>query len=108
MSRISPCGLVLLALLFLPINLLAQVPASAPPNGVISGRVTSGGQPVPLVAITLEPYGPSIAKSPLPRAITDDEGKYRMAGVPEGRYVVKPFTPALVVTSGPESDKAGM
>lgn len=107
MSRISPSGFILL--LVLTINAHAQVssgPASSS-TAVISGRVTAGGHPVPVVAVILEPFDPPTAKSPLPRAITDDEGKYRIAGVPEGRYTVKPVAPAFVVASGPESDKAG-
>ena len=110
MSRSSFPGSIPLALLILTINLHAQVSsgAASAPTGVISGRVTKGGKPARLVAIILEPFGPSTTKSPLPTAITDDEGKYRVAGVPEGQYVVKPFAPALVVLRVPESDKAGM
>ena len=86
MSRILPSGFILLALLVLTI-VHAQVSpgAASAPAGVISGRVTKGGKPARLVTIILEPFGPP-TKSPLPTAITDDEGKYRMAGVPEGRY----------------------
>lgn len=110
MSRISSSGFFLLTLLVLTTNARAQVSSPAGPTStaVISGRVTSGGQPVPVVAITLESFDSSTAKPPLPRAITDDQGKYRLPGVPEGRYVVKPFAPAFVVSSGPESDKAGL
>jgi len=109
MSRISRSVLFLPALLVLTINIEAQVSSAvvSPSTGVIGGHVTSGGQPVPVVAIILEPFDPSTAKTPLPRAITNDEGKYRLAGVPEGRYVVKPFAPAFVVANGPDSDKAG-
>jgi hypothetical protein len=109
MSRISRSVFFLLALLVLTINVQAQVSsvATAPSTAVISGRVTSGGQPVPVVAIVLEPFDSSPAKSRLPRAITNDEGKYRLAGVPEGRYVVTPIAPAFVVAGGPAADKAG-
>lgn len=108
MSRISPSGLILLALLILTINAHAQVSTpAAPSTAVISGRVTASGQPAPFVAIILESFD-SPAKTSLPRAITNDEGKYRLAGVPEGRYTVKPVAPAFVVSSGPASDKAGM
>ena len=110
MSRISPSAFILLALLIFLGDARAQVPAAAAAasSGVISGRVTNGGQPVPFVAIVLEPFDLSAPKSPLPRAVTDDEGKYRMAGVPEGRYTVKPFAPALIVLNGPEGDKPGI
>jgi hypothetical protein len=110
MSRNLPRCFVFLALLILTINLHAQVTSGAvsASTAIISGRVTTGGRPVPFVAINLEPFDTPTPKSPLPRAITNDEGKYRLAAVPEGRYVVKPFAPALVVSSGPEADKAGM
>ena len=110
MSRSSPLGFSLLALLIFTINVHAQVSsgAASAPTGVISGRVTKGGKSARLVVITLESFGPFRTKSPLPTAITDDEGKYRVAGVPEGQYVVRPFAPAFVVLSVPDSDKAGM
>ncbi|HEX3230006.1 MAG TPA: carboxypeptidase-like regulatory domain-containing protein [Pyrinomonadaceae bacterium] len=110
MSRSLPPGFILLTLLVLTINVHAQVSsgAASAPTGVISGRVTKGGKPARLVAIILEPFGPSRSKSPLPTAITDDEGKYRLTGVPEGQYAVKPFAPALVVLSTPDLDRAGM
>jgi hypothetical protein len=107
MSRISPSGFFVLALTVLAINVHAQVSFAVSSTETITGRVTTGGQPVPVVAIILESFDSPAAKTSLPRAITDDEGKYRLAGVPEGRYVVKPFTPALVVLSGPASDKPG-
>ena len=109
MSRISPSGFILLALLVLPITAPAQVSSGPAPSStaVISGRVTAGGQPAPFVAIILEPFD-SPTKTSLPRAITNDEGKYRLTGVPEGRYTVKPVSPAFVVSSGPASDKAGV
>jgi carboxypeptidase family protein len=109
-SRISPSSFVLLALLILTIKVHAQVtsaPAS-PSTAIISGRVTAGGQPAPFVAIILEPFDLQPVKTPLPRAITNEEGKYRLAGVPEGRFTVKPVAPALVVLNGPEPDKAGV
>jgi protocatechuate 3,4-dioxygenase beta subunit len=110
MSRSSLPGFLLLAPLILTINVPAQVSsgAASAPAGVISGRVTTGGKPARPVAIILEPFGPFTPKSPLPSAITDNEGKYRIAGVPEGQYVVKPFAPALVILSVPDSNKAGM
>lgn len=109
MSRISRSVLFLPALLVLTINIQAQVSSAAAPSStaVISGHVTSGGQPVPGVAITLQSYDSATPKSPLPTAITNEEGNYRLARVPEGRYVVTPVAPAFVVAGGPVADKAG-
>ena len=90
MSRISRSVWFLPALLVLTINTQAQVSSAAAPSptAVISGHVTTGGQPVPGVAITLHLFDFATPKSPLPRAITNEEGNYRLARVPEGRYVV--------------------
>jgi hypothetical protein len=67
MSRISPLGFILLALLILAINVPAQVSSGAvlATTGVISGRVTKGGKPARLVPVILEPFGPSRITFPL-------------------------------------------
>jgi molybdopterin-binding protein len=108
MSRIIRSNFLLLALLVLTIDVQAQVSSAAKPStGVISGRVTTGGESAPGVAIILQSFDSHPVKSPLPRTITNEQGNYRLAGVPEGRYVVMPIAPAFVVASGPDSDKAG-
>jgi hypothetical protein len=109
MSRICRSVFFLLALLVLTINVPAQTSSTAGSSstGVISGHVATGSQPVPGVAITLQSYDSGTLKSPLPRTITNEEGNYRLAGVPEGRYLVTPAAPAFVVAGGPSADKAG-
>ena len=109
MSRISLSGLLPLALFALTSNSPAQVssPAASPANAVISGRITKGGKAVPFVAVILEPFDLTSPKSSLLKSFTNNEGRYRITGVPEGRYQVKPLAPALVVVGLPESDKAG-
>lgn len=109
MSRITRSGFVLPALLVLTINAHAQVSSAVvpPATGVINGHVTTGGQSLAGVAITLQPFDLSTAKTPLPRAVTNEEGNYHLGGVPEGRYVVRPTAPAFVVIGGPDADKAG-
>src|ERR1700693_3065906 len=108
MSHIIRSGFLLLALLVPTINVQAQVSSTAKPStGIISGRVTTGGETVPGVAIILQSFDSHPVKSPLPRTITNEQGNYRLAGVPEGRYSVTPVAPAFVVLSGPDSDKPG-
>lgn len=108
MSRISRSVFLLPALVVLTINLQAQVStAVSVSTAVIGGHVTNGGQPVPGVAITLQVFDSATLKSPLPRGITNEEGNYRLAGVPDGRYVVTPIAPAFVVAGGPAAEKAG-
>ena len=106
MGRFIHSTLFPVALLVLAVSLQAQT-SSTSSGGSISGRVTVSGQAFTGAAIILEPYDSPGAKTPLPRAITNDQGEYKLAGVPEGRYTVKPVAPALVIARGPDSDKAG-
>jgi len=57
-------------------------------GGVITGRVVdSDGRPVIEEEVYLSPDGPSYG-SPLPAAITDDRGIYRIFGLRPGKYKV--------------------
>jgi hypothetical protein len=68
-------------------------------SGSVSGRVTLGDKPVPraVVLLTLSDsrFGPD--RTPPARATTDEEGRYRLTGVPPGNYTLAPSTPAFVV-----------
>jgi 5-hydroxyisourate hydrolase-like protein (transthyretin family) len=108
MFSIIRSGFFLLALLALAIPVEAQVsPAVQTATAAISGHVTHSGQPVPGVSIILEPADSHTARAPLPKTITNEQGTYRLAAVPEGRYLVRPIAPAFILASGPDSDKAG-
>jgi 5-hydroxyisourate hydrolase-like protein (transthyretin family) len=108
MFSIIRSGFFLPALLVLAIPIEAQVsPAVPATTAAISGHVTHSGQPVPGVSIILEPADSRTARASLPRTITNEQGNYRLAAVPEGRYVVRPIAPAFILASGPDSDKAG-
>jgi hypothetical protein len=87
-------GLAALALLTLcAAQTLAQreIPAS------VSGRVTDGERGVAGVPVVITPVEPSQRFKPLARARTDAEGRYRVTGVPPGRYVIAPVAPAYVL-----------
>src|SRR5207253_5076793 len=108
MSSLIRSGFLLLLLVF-TISVQAQVsPIPTPASAGLSGHVTISGQPAPGIAIILEPADSHTARAPLPRTTTNEQGIYRLAAVPEGRYVVKPISPAFVLASGPDSDKAGV
>ena len=76
----------------------AQEPKKEP-TGSVSGRVLIGDRPVQraIVMLTLTDRAPGLDRSQPARATTDDEGRYRITGVPAGSYTIAPFTPAFVV-----------
>src|SRR5688500_17357905 len=72
--------------------------AVAAPSGSISGRAMLRDAPAAGISIGLASAGnPAPRHSPLIKAITDESGRYTLAGVPPGRYGVLPFAPAFVV-----------
>lgn len=81
-------------------NALAQSPPTKQKesSATISGRVSIGEKPAPGITIMLIPgatyYDPQ-AKV-VARAVTDQDGRYRLTGVPAGRYIVMPQAAAFV------------
>lgn len=65
-------------------------------GGVISGRVTSDGQPVRGVVVFIQPSDFAQGSVKL-RARTDQNGQFEIRGVPDGTYFLQAFAPALVV-----------
>jgi protocatechuate 3,4-dioxygenase beta subunit len=74
------------------------------PSSSVSGRVTIGDKPVPHAIVLVTRSNQGIQRTPPFRATTDEDGVYRVTGVPAGSYTVLPFTPAYVVA--PESSFA--
>jgi hypothetical protein len=67
----------------------------------VSGRVTLDGEPV--ANVTVRAYrasGGSFDARDRAKTTTDDEGRYRLTGLPSGQIVVSPRTPALVGSRG--------
>jgi protocatechuate 3,4-dioxygenase beta subunit len=65
-------------------------------TGIITGRVTVSGKSVAGVGVMLLPSERAMNRSPIARAATDYEGRYRLTNVPAGRYSVMAVAPALV------------
>lgn len=86
---------VLLTILSLPTSLSAQ---SAPktPRGSISGRVTLKEKGVFGVVVALRKFDTTNAYERIPRAVTDQDGFYRLSNVAPGSYEVSPSVPAFV------------
>jgi 5-hydroxyisourate hydrolase-like protein (transthyretin family) len=77
---------------------------SPKPTGSISGRVTITGKPARGVAMTLVASFSGPRQQMAPNATTDEDGRYKMAGVAAGRYTVVPHAYAYV---GPNAGEYG-
>ena len=92
-------AVVLLTLLCLPVSLHAQSQTKTPakvPRGSVSGRVTIKDKPAAGVTIGLRQRMSIFPNDKSFRAITDQEGIYRISNVPAGTYDIMVVAPAYV------------
>ena len=83
-------------------SVCAPIAKSQDPNknkgGAITGRVTAANKAVAGVVVTVSFSGDALAGVGLTlKAVTDDEGHFRISNLPTGTYYVWPFVPAFVV-----------
>lgn len=64
----------------------------------VSGRVTNGEKGMPGIEVMLTPPDPTSRIKAAARATSDAEGRFRMTGVPPGRYQLMAVAPAYVVS----------
>jgi protocatechuate 3,4-dioxygenase beta subunit len=99
---------ILLALLFSfqPLTPAAFLAQDSKEVGTITGRVLLGGKPAQSVIVMATPSMSDPSKiveqmlkplAPL-KAVTDVDGRYRLEGVPAGKYTVVPSSPTSVNT----------
>lgn len=75
----------------------AQALAQREAPASVAGRVREGERGVAGVTVVVMSADPSQRYRPAGRARTDAEGRYRVTGVPPGKYVVTPMAPAYVL-----------
>jgi len=93
---------VLLTIFSLPTSLAAQSTPKTP-RGSISGRVTLKEKGVFGVAVALRKFETTNAYDRIARAMTDQDGFYRLSNVAPGNYEVSPSVPAFVPAEMRES-----
>src|SRR5262249_14725253 len=106
--RIHFTALILLQLLCLQVELSAQSqPKKTKLHGsIVSGRVTFKGKPVNGVTVSIRPESLTGPHNPnlILRARTDQNGKYRIAGVAAGQYKISTSAPGFgLMTDGPDT-----
>ena len=92
-------AVVLLMLLCLPVSVFAQSQTKTPvktPRGSVSGRVMIKDKPAAGVTIGLRQTMNIFPNEKSFRAITDQEGIYRISNVPAGTYDIMVVAPAYV------------
>lgn len=99
-------GLALLSMTFiLSVGCLAQTPQPQPPakdpSASVSGRVTIGGKAAAGITITASMSTSFFDTRTVAKATTDEEGNYRLAGLPAGSFKIVPTAKALAV--GPDA-----
>src|SRR5256885_15471926 len=74
-------------------------PAKKNADAAVSGRITIKGKPAPEVIVGLRrnQNEPGASDTTF-KAVTDQDGKYRITDVPAGSYQVAPVAPAFVIS----------
>jgi len=67
-------------------------------GGSVAGRVMLGDKPVAGATVILYVQNPIQQQPPAGRAVTDEDGKFKITGVPAGTYNLAPYTPTFVGT----------
>ena len=72
-------------------------------KATISGKVTVKGKPAAGIVVGLRSREPG-QFDPTFKATTDQDGKYRIAEIPQGKYLIAPVAPAFVTTNVDDFD----
>jgi 5-hydroxyisourate hydrolase-like protein (transthyretin family) len=72
-------------------------PTKVNSDATVSGKITLKGKPAPGVVVGLRSSEPA-QFDPTFKATSDQEGRYRITDVPEGKYLIAPVTPAFIIS----------
>lgn len=97
---------IMLALLSTTARAQQATPAQqAKEPATVSGRVTtSEGRPAREVPVVLLPAEWTMQKEPIAKGVTDEEGRYKLANVPPGRYHLMAVSPGYVFAEAGASE----
>lgn len=73
-----------------------QSKETKPPSASISGRVTLNGKPASSIPVILTRNDMNDDGTPVAKATTDEEGRFRIPEAPAGSFRLIPFAPAFV------------
>ncbi len=112
MSKPKITTFALAILCFLHIDLAAQPQSKETKAGTstVSGRVTLKDEPMRGVIVALRQEAPMMTQADnlsMPRARTDENGRFRMTGVAAGRYLISALAPGYVSSGDPVYGQRG-
>jgi hypothetical protein len=96
-----PRSALIIALSFTCASFVQSQDNNKPKGGSIAGRVTAAGKGMAGVAVTVTWNTEALTGGGLTaKAITDDDGQFRISNLQAGTYYVWPFIPAFVIAEG--------
>jgi protocatechuate 3,4-dioxygenase beta subunit len=84
----------------------AQTPAKEP-SASISGRVTAGGKAAVGVTVVATISNSFFDNKTIGKTTTDDDGNYKLSGLPAGSFTVMPLAKSYIVANGNAYKEAG-
>jgi len=106
MRNTKPLLFVLAALYLCPVYCLAQTPAKDS-SASISGRVTVGGKAAAGITVVATVSKSFFDNKTVTKTTTDDDGNYKLSGLPAGRFTVMPLAKSYIVANGSAYKEAG-
>ncbi|HET6891828.1 MAG TPA: carboxypeptidase-like regulatory domain-containing protein, partial [Pyrinomonadaceae bacterium] len=95
---------ILLGIVNIPLTVRPQTQADKRERtGSVSGRVTINGKAAPGIVVSLGSNEFRSRSSTSLRDVTDQDGNYRITGVPAGKYQVMHLAPALILKADDSS-----
>lgn len=82
-------------------------PNKKTPSGQVSGSVTIRGKPAAGVVVAVRTNDSNSSSSPLLKAITDEDGKYHIGGIPPGTFLIALIASALVTSETGQYGQSG-